>query len=432
MGELNLIEMWRLVDSIQVGNEGYAYVVSEGGLLIAHGLESEKPRVLAQDDVGKIPMVRAALDGQHADMIYQDAGGVERIGVGVRVPELGWALVIEQPTREAYIAASTLTNQLTFLIGVFLLTIALVGTIGGRRYIVRPIRELITGTRAVSTGKLDMKVRIHSRDEFQELGEAFNVMTERLGILQEDIRRNERAVLFGKIATGLVHDLKHPIKNLENALRLYLRDPDNRKIRQVTQDIAAREFSNLNRFLDDLLHLARPTPLQPIPIGVNRILRDVLEPYRTRPGFRICWGQDRATTPDKDETVICVWINPPDLRIKADLFGLERVLRNLLVNGFEAMPKGGKLVIRARRIPPIPGPGGEVQIEIVDTGDGIPPERLRNLFVDFSTTKRRGIGLGLAISKKIVKEHGGEIELKSEPGKGTTVFLLFPAGDSPA
>jgi signal transduction histidine kinase len=428
LGELNLIEMWRLVDSIRIGKEGYALVVSKSGVLIAHGLGSAKERILRQEKIGHFPIVEAALKGRTADMIYRDERGIEEIGVSVPIPELGWALAIEQPTREAYAAATRLSFHLTFLIGTFLLVMILIGTIGGRRSIVAPIQELIRGIRTVGSGNLADKVKISSRDEFKELGEAFNLMTERLSILQEDIRRNERAALLGRIASGLVHDLKHPIKNLENATRLLNRGSDNIKARDFFEKIARREFANLNRFLDDLLHLARPTPLQPILLNLSRTISDLLEPFRAHTHCTIEDSHKGSMDPAAESSLlISVKIDPPDLKIWADRFALERVLRNLIVNATEAMPQGGRLEIIAKTVRSIEIPGYRTEIAISDTGHGMPPERLRNLFVDYSTTKRKGIGLGLAICKKIMEEHKGTIEVRSQPGYGTTVTLQFPS-----
>ncbi len=426
VGELNLIEMWRLVDSIRIGKEGYALVASKNGVLIAHGLGSAKERILRQEKIGHLPIVEAALKGRMADMIYRDERGIEEIGVSVPVPELGWALVIEQPTHEAYASATRLSFQLTFLIGAFLLVMVVIGTIGGRRYIMAPIQELIRGIRAVGSGNLADQVKISSRDEFQELGEAFNLMTERLSILQEDIRRNERAALLGRIASGLVHDLKHPIKNLENASQLFIRGSDDTKTRDFFERIAKREFANLNRFLDDLLHLARPTPLQPILLNLSRIINDLLEPFRAQPHCVIEDPNEAPMDPvEENKVLISVQIDPPDLKIWADRFALERVLRNLIANATEAMPQGGRLTIVAKTVRSKETSGSMTEVSISDTGDGIPPERLRNLFVDYSTTKRKGIGLGLAICKKIMEEHKGTIEVHSQKGRGTTIVLQF-------
>jgi signal transduction histidine kinase len=108
------------------------------------------------------------------------------------------------------------------------------------------------------------------------------------------------------------------------------------------------------------------------------------------------------------------------LRISADRFAIERVLKNLILNAIEAMPRGGELVVKTK------ANGQWVQIEIQDTGCGIPKERLETIFEDYVTTKRKGLGLGLAISKKVVEDLNGTIEVESKPGEGTTFTLKFP------
>jgi signal transduction histidine kinase len=106
--------------------------------------------------------------------------------------------------------------------------------------------------------------------------------------------------------------------------------------------------------------------------------------------------------------------------IEGDLFALNRVYRNLLINAFQATAPGGQVQVRTMR------QQEEAIIEIADTGCGIPPERLETIFDDFVTTKRRGLGLGLAISKKVVEQLGGTIAVTSEVGHGTTFTLRFP------
>ncbi|MBI3609405.1 MAG: HAMP domain-containing protein [Nitrospirae bacterium] len=432
VGELNLIEMWRLVDSIRIGREGHAFVVSKEGLLIAHGLDSAKERVFRQEQIGQLPIVQSALKGEMKSFIYADQDRLEQIGVSVPIPSLGWALVIEQPTREAYAAAARLTYQLTILVVVFLLLMILIGLIGGRRYIVTPIQDLIRGIRAVGEGNLTDKVKILTRDEFRELGDAFNQMTERLSALKEDIRRNERAVFLGRIASGLVHDLRHPVKNLENSSHLVLRHFDDSKIRDVFRGIVEREFPNLNRFFDDLYNLTRPTPISPVLLNLSSFISDLLEPFRIHPhcviegpgGLPV--SPSKPGPPEDKKILISVRINPPDLKVWADRFGLERVLKNVIVNAVEAMPKGGRLFIAAETVSLKESPEPKTEIAVSDTGGGIPPERLNTLFVDYATTKRKGLGLGLAICKKIAEEHKATIEVKSRPGYGTTVILRFP------
>jgi len=423
VGQLNLIEMWRLVDSIRIGQEGHAFVVSKKGLLIAHGLDAAKERVFHQERVSQIPIVTAALEGKMQSLVYADSLGLEEIGVSAPIESLGWGLVIEQPTREAYAASTRLTYQLTILVGLFLILMILIGMIGGRRSVVTPIRELIRGIREVGGGNLAKKVKILTRDEFRELGDSFNTMTERLSVLEENIRRNERAVLLGRIAGGLVHDLKHPIKNLENSSRLILQKYDDPNMRDVYQGVVKRELGNLNRFLDNLLHLSRPTPIQPVALGLGPFFGEFLEVFRMDPRCVVEKTGGGSMEQGTDEKVrISVQIDPPDLKIFADRFALERVIKNLIINAIEAMPNGGNLNVSARSAPP-----NLTEISISDNGGGIPPGRLENLFEDYTTTKRKGLGLGLATCKKIVEEHRASIHVVSPPGQGTTFILRFPS-----
>jgi signal transduction histidine kinase len=113
-------------------------------------------------------------------------------------------------------------------------------------------------------------------------------------------------------------------------------------------------------------------------------------------------------------------LSPETVFIEGDVFALGRVYRNLILNAIQATAPGG-LVVAATEVR-----GNRAQVRIYDTGCGIPADRLHAIFEDFVTTKRRGLGLGLAISKKIVEQLGGSISVASEVGKGTTFVLEFP------
>ena len=405
VGVIDLIDMWNLVDSIRIGQEGFAFVISREGMLIAHGRDDAKPSVIKGADRRQWEIVKRVLSGKSGVFTYRNEKGKEVLGVCAPIKSLGWGVVIEQPTGEAYAMARRMTYQLVVLIITFVILMTIIGLWGGRQ-IVRPIRELIRGTRAVSEGDLSQRVQVKTRDELSELGGSFNRMTEELFKLQEEIRRNERSVTFGKIASGLVHDLKHPIKSIENSSKLLLKMYDEPHYRETFHKTVNREFAAINRFLDDLHNLTHPIPLKPIPLNIHKSIDEAVEGYRPeaeRNGVRILrqFQQD-------------------SLRISADRFGIERVLKNLILNAIEAMPQGGDLVVKTK------ADGQWVEIEIQDTGCGIPRERLGTIFEDYVTTKRKGLGLGLAISKKIVQDLNGTIEVESEPGKGTTFTLKFP------
>lgn len=212
--------------------------------------------------------------------------------------------------------------------------------------------------------------------------------------------------MFGRIAIGLVHDLSHPIQNIGNSCKLIVKMFDDLEYRESFRRTVDRELAQVKRVLDDLRNIARPLPLDKFPLDVNKALAELAESMQT-------------TAASSGLTLETQLLLGP-LFVEGDLFALNRVYRNLLINAFQATPPHGRIIIRTMR------QDGAAVVEIADTGCGIPVERLDNIFEDFATTKRRGLGLGLAISKKVVEQLGGTISVTSEVGLGSTFTLRFP------
>jgi len=211
--------------------------------------------------------------------------------------------------------------------------------------------------------------------------------------------------MFGRIAAGLVHDLAHPIQNIGNSARLIARDDVDLESRELFRHTVDRELMTIKRFLDDLRNIAKPRPVERFSMDVNASIAEIVEPMR----------------PEGERQGIAVEARyaAGPLIISGDRFALGRVYRNLITNAIQATAAGGKVTITTERA------SDQVEIIVADTGSGIPAERLAAIFDDFVTTKRRGLGLGLAISKKIVEQLGGRISVASEVGKGTTFVLEF-------
>jgi two-component system sensor histidine kinase HydH len=245
---------------------------------------------------------------------------------------------------------------------------------------------------------------VTSSDELGQLGNAFNNMADRLVELQEDVRRKERHAMFGRIASGLVHDLSNPVMNIGNSCKLLFRMFDDAEYRQTFKRIAEHEVGQMVRILDDLRDLG-PKPLDKKPVDVNEMLRDLAESMR-------------AGATDSRITITTSLAGDPVV-IDGDAFALTRVCRNLMTNAMQAIRDTGSVTLRTS------SDGGRVVIEVEDTGCGIAPERLATIFDDFVTTRSRGLGLGLAIAKRIVEQLGGTIQVRSTVGAGTTFTLRF-------
>ena len=258
VGEISLEEMWRTVDRIRVGEQGYALVVASNGQLIAHGNPNEKARVARSDNLKDQPLVRLVhgqRDAGPASLEYTNESGVHMLGVAAPLAPLDWTVMVEQPRSEAYAVADQLTRQLVFIIGLALLVTVSVGYFFGRSFI-RPIFALMRGTHAVAEGRLDERVTITSKDEFKQLGDAFNSMADKLVELTEDVRKKERQAMFGRMAAGLVHDLSHPVQNIGNSCKLIVRVFDDPEYRQTFTRTIDREIDTLKRVLDDLRNVA--------------------------------------------------------------------------------------------------------------------------------------------------------------------------------
>ncbi len=407
VGELSLEELWRLVDRIRVGGEGFAVLATQEGRLIAHGNPDEKRRVAVEGgSYAARALIDEALAGRATSTEYRNAAGVAMLGVVAPVEGADWWVVVEQPTHEAYAIA---TRTRWVLMGAALLALVISVGIGwrwGRQFIGR-ILAVKTGTQAIADGRLEERVHIDGHDEVSELGVAFNSMADRLVELTDNVRKQERQAMFGRIAAGLVHDISHPIQNIGNSCKLILKMHDDLEYRDLFRRTVDRELAAIKRVLEDLRNVARPIPLEHFPLDLNRTIAEVIETMRPV-----------AETAGVSIKAVLVTAAP---FIEGDVFALGRVYRNLILNALQATAPGGDVIVSTSTA------GDRARVVIADTGCGIPADRLPKIFEDFVTTKRRGLGLGLAISKKIVEQLGGTIAVASEVGRGTTFTLEFPS-----
>jgi signal transduction histidine kinase len=414
VGEIALEELWRTVDRARVGQQGFALLLAEEQRLIAHGNPDKKDRVvtsalpgaqrLPQQDFAK-RLLEAPDDPERKTANYDDIDGPRMLGAGALVSTLPWVVVVEQPTDEAFALAGQLQIQLFIAIGLALLGTVILGWFWGRSFITR-IFALTRATQAIAEGRMDERVAIGGRDEIHQLGDAFNSMADRLVQLQEDVRKQERQAMFGKIAAGLVHDLSHPIQTIVTNSKLIVRMFDDAEYRETFKRMIERESLVIKRVLEDLRNIAQPIPLEHFPVDIDRSVADVVESLQ-QPA-EVAGVTLRAE------------LGSGGALIQGDVFALGRVYRNLLINAIQATAPGGLVAIATEAT------AERVQVRVYDTGCGIAPDRIAAIFDDFVTTKRRGLGLGLAISKKIVEQLGGQISVASEVGKGTTFVLEFP------
>jgi signal transduction histidine kinase len=274
-----------------------------------------------------------------------------------------------------------------------------------RTWVFQPVSALRHVMIAAANGHLDERVQISTRG-LADLGESFNAMADRLVEFQERLKRQERQAVFGRIAAGLVHDLSHPVQNIGNSLRLLLRDDVDAESREMFRRTIDRELATLMRFLDDLGNISRTKPIERFPLDINASVAEIVDSMRTE--------SERAGVAVEGR-----YASGP-LVMEGDRFALGRMFRHLITNAIQATAPGGRIAIVTARV------SDHIEVRVSDTGSGIAPDRLESIFDNFITTKRRGLGLGLAISKRIIEQLDGTVGVESVVGRGTTFTLRFP------
>ena len=251
-----------------------------------------------------------------------------------------------------------------------------------------------------------IKLAEEKMKEYSEnLEEMVEERTEELREAQEQLVRRELLAVLGQLAGGIGHELRNPLGAIKNAaylLNMVLeeQEPDVKDALEILE----KEVVTSERIISSLLDFARPKPPVRRKVDVNEVVQESLS---------------RATEPENVE--IKSELDGVLPVILADPVQLGQVFSNLILNAIQAMPEGGLLTIKSE----LAGPEW-VAVSIADTGVGIPEENLGKMFEPLFTTKAKGIGLGLAISKTFVEAHGGTIELQSEVGKGSVFSVRLP------
>lgn len=225
-------------------------------------------------------------------------------------------------------------------------------------------------------------------------------------LLEKKIERSERLASLGRMAAGIAHEIRNPLSSIKGFAQ-YFRN----KFKRESEDwnyasVISGEVDRLNRIIQDMLNFAKPQE----PIFKSHSIVQLIEHTLNLIQPDIQEKKIRVIKKFNDDL--------PLLRLDGDL--ITQALLNILLNASEAMENGGKLTIKVESRNKI------VEININDTGNGIPPESLSHIFDPFFTLKKGGTGLGLAIVYRIVEIHDGEIEVFSEPGKGTTFKIKLP------
>ncbi|MED3838434.1 ATP-binding protein [Niallia circulans] len=218
------------------------------------------------------------------------------------------------------------------------------------------------------------------------------------------LQKSEKLAILGEMSAGIAHEIRNPLTSIKGFIQLAkAENPKNRYF-----EIVLSEIERINGIVGELLFLAKPTADVFLVKDIRNIIKDVITLIHTQLSLHNIQIKE-----------VYEWDIP---MILCEEKRLKQVFINLLQNAIEAMPQGGYISIKGTSLQ-----DGNISIEIMDQGVGIPDERLGTLGEPFFTTKEKGTGLGLMTCFKIIESHNGSLSFQSELNKGTKAIIVFPA-----
>jgi signal transduction histidine kinase len=277
----------------------------------------------------------------------------------------------------------------------------------------RPIHNIVNAAGRVAAGDLTPDLLTDRKDEIGELTQSFNFMVQKLRekrALEEKLREVEHLSGIGQFARGIAHEIRNPLNfislSIDHLREKYipLEDARKEKFESLMMSIK-QEIQRLNKLVGDFLDYGKPIKLSLREVELHSLVDEVLALVLAKA--------------EKDNVeIITRYEVLPKLSLDPEL--IKTCIFNVVLNAFQAMPNGGRLTVKTQ------ASNSKVSMFFEDTGTGISRENLSKIFDPFFSTKESGLGLGLALTRRVVEEHGGKVDIQSAEGKGSTITMSFP------
>ncbi len=404
--------------NLQIGRQGFVSIIeNRTGHIVAH------PELVRRNpDMNVISHFSACLadlrnSGSHVGIT--NCSGRRWFTAYADYPGNNWSVCITLPESE-YLSEISKIRRTTISLLIAGLCLASGISLLLARTLIRPMEQLEQGIKTISRGDLDCRVKVSSPDLVGSMAAAVNDMARSLAKSRDalkhsltELAKKEKMAALGQLTAGIAHEIKNPLGIIQGSAEIMMDDSKPLAMRKQAARFVIDEVDRLNRTITEFFAFARP----PEPVFRRADLQAILEETLARCS-EPCSGQG-----------VVVELSPPAAprfcAVDPDL--VHQVFMNLILNALAAMPDGGTLRCRIEeRVPAATGGPGWLAVEFSDTGEGIDPEHLEQIFEPFVSFRDQGIGLGLSVVRQIITIHHGKIDVHSIPGQGTTFTLLFP------
>lgn len=413
---LACLRLKELADAVERGRGfGSALVDSSGKVLVAGG------RFAGSGAAGAAPAwIQPMLEVQtpaQVGVVTREftADKTQYIGARTAARVAGVIAITAIPRSAAYLTARDLLDNLMLVSMALIVAGAVVALLISRR-LTKPLEQLALGAERIGQGDFDTRVHAKSSDEIGALAVAFNRMASGLQErehaliqVQRALVHSEKMAAFGQLGAGIAHEVNNPLAGILGHAQLAIRRLGPENPAKASLDLIAQETGRCIDIIKNLMRFARQDTPQFQPVNANEAVGaalSIVDHQLSLHGIRIVRELGESLP-----------------QVNGDINQLQQVLVNLAINAQQAMAgQRGALSVRTRAV------GGQVLIELQDSGPGISPELQKKIFEPFFTTKAagHGTGLGLSVSYGIIESHGGRIEVRSSPGHGATFVISLP------
>lgn len=402
----------RLLRIFGAGPAYRVYLVDGRGSIV---LDPDPRRIVSHESALSVPIVQEAVQGSLARAVHEfDGPAGPTIGAFARVG-IGRMTVVAEVPKDVALRASWQLVRRSLLFGAGVLLLALVATIAMARPLTAPLRRLEAATEEIARGEFGRRVEVRTGNEIGRLAEAFNRMRQeladrdqRLAEAHAQLVQSVKLSTIGEISASLAHEVKNPLSGIVGYAQLGREQPASEAEEYFR--LIEQNAWRASEILVGLLRFARDERVERESVDAGAVIEEAIRLVRHelhRRGIALDVTIPKGLPP--------LWANANQL---------QQVFVNLVINAAHAMEgrPERRLAIELSREP------GSVRFLVRDTGVGMSAEVQRRIFTPFFTTKAAGAGtgLGLSVSQRIVKQHGGAIEVDSAPGRGTTFSFRIP------